>query len=170
MNNAKDSLSEIDLQHLAHCLSLAEEAVNAGDKPFGSLLVNQKNEVIASARNRVNELNNLAHPEIELAHWAAKNLSAEERNKTVMYTSGEHCPMCAAAHGWVGLGGIVYLSSAKQLKEWMLEMKVPAAPIQFYPIQDIIPNIQVKGPASGKLLEGIKALHKKYYDLQADLG
>jgi len=25
-----------------------------------------------------------------------------------MYTSGEHCPMCAAAHGWVGIGKLVY--------------------------------------------------------------
>ncbi|GGW26280.1 nucleoside deaminase [Arenibacter certesii] len=165
MNNTKESLSENDLKHLAHCLALAKEAVDAGDKPFGSILVNNKNEVIASARNRVNELNDLAHPEIELAHWAAKHVSPEERKQIVMYTSGEHCPMCAAAHGWVGLGGIVYLSSAKQLKEWLLEMEVPTAPINFYPIQDIVPNIQVKGPASGELLEGIKALHKKYYEL-----
>ncbi len=164
MNNTDTTLSEIDLKHLAQCLDLAEEAVKAGDKPFGSLLVNKNNEVIASARNRVNELNNLAHPEIELAHWAADNLSPEDRKQTWMYTSGEHCPMCAAAHGWVGLGGVVYLSSAKQLKEWLSEIDAPAAPIHFHPIQDIVPNIQVKGPASGKLLERIKALHREYYE------
>ena len=163
MDISQESLSNSDLKHLAHCLALAEEAVKAGDEPFGSILVNQNNEVIATARNRVNQLNNLAHPEIELAHWAADHLFPEERKTITMYTSGEHCPMCAAAHGWVGLGGIVYLSSAKQLREWLQEMDVPAAPIHFYPIQDIVPNIQVKGPGSGELLQGIKALHRKFH-------
>lgn len=156
-------LSEIDLVHLQHCLRLAEDSLNAGDKPFGSILVNANNEVLAEARNRVNEKTELAHPEYELAAWAAENLSAEERAKTTMYTTGEHCPMCAAAHGWVGLGPIVYLSSSKQLGEWLKEMDVITKQIFFYPVEEIIPNIEVRGPASGELLERIKKLHQAYY-------
>lgn len=156
-------LSEIDLVHLQHCLRLAEDSLNAGDKPFGSILVNANNEVLAEARNRVNEKTELAHPEYELAAWAAENLSAEERAKTTMYTTGEHCPMCAAAHGWVGLGPIVYLSSSKQLGEWLKEMDVITKQIFFYPVEEIIPNIEVRGPDSGELLERIKKLHQAYY-------
>jgi tRNA(Arg) A34 adenosine deaminase TadA len=159
----KEKLTENDLLHLRHCLRLAEESVKAGDKPFGSILVNIKNEVIAEARNRVNELTALAHPEFELAHWAAENLSMDDRRKTKMYTTGEHCPMCAAAHGWVGLGEIIYLASAKQLQLWLEEMNIPSAPIRFYPVEEIIPNIRVKGPAEGALLDEIKNLHKEYY-------
>lgn len=62
-----NELNDTDLKHLEHCLGLAEEALKAGDEPFGSILVNANNEVIAEARNQVNEINNLAHPEIELA-------------------------------------------------------------------------------------------------------
>src|SRR3712207_7274778 len=40
------------------------------------------------------------------------------RSATV-YTSGEHCPLCAAAHAWVGLGRIVYASSSVQLTAWL---------------------------------------------------
>ncbi len=160
MKNKK--LTEIDLIHLKQCLCLAEEALNAGDQPFGSILVNAENKVIATARNRVNALTALAHPEIELAHWAAENLTAEERKQTTMYTSGEHCPMCAAAHGWVGLGTIVYLSSAKQLGEWLKNVPMP---IQFYPIEEIVPNITVKGPAQGEMVEAIKKLHLKRHNL-----
>jgi tRNA(Arg) A34 adenosine deaminase TadA len=161
-------LNDIDLKHLKHCLVLAEEALKAGDEPFGSILVNQKNELIATARNRVNEINVLAHPEIELANWAAENLSEEERKKTTMYTSGEHCPMCAAAHGWVGLGKIVYLSSAEQLGKWLEEINAKPAPINFIPIEKIIKNITIKGPVSGELLQKIKNLQLKYHKNNLD--
>ncbi|MEO7315258.1 MAG: nucleoside deaminase [Ginsengibacter sp.] len=160
----KENLTDNDLKHLKHCLILATESVKAGDKPFGSILVNENEDVIAEARNRVIELTALAHPEYELAKWAAENLSPEQRKQTKMYTTGEHCPMCAAAHGWVGLGEIIYLSSAKQLQEWLAEMNVPPAPIRFYPVEEIIPGIKVKGPAEGALLEEIKKLHQEYYD------
>lgn len=155
-------LTETDLIHLKQCLALAEEALRAGDEPFGSILVNAEDEVIATARNRVNELTALAHPEIELAQWAAENMSAEERKQTTLYTSGEHCPMCAAAHGWVGLGIIVYLSSAEQLGEWLKNVSMP---IRFHPIEKIVPNIVVKGPAHGELLEKIKTLQLKAHHL-----
>lgn len=156
-------LKEVDVVHLKHCLKLAQASLNAGDKPFGSILVNAHNDVIAEARNKVNEKTVLAHPEYELAVWAAENLSKEERANTTMYTTGEHCPMCAAAHGWVGLGPIVYLSSAKQLGEWLKEMNIADDRITFYPVEDIIPNVEVRGPASGDLLEEIKNLHRAYY-------
>jgi hypothetical protein len=45
----------------------------------------------------------------------AAHLTPEQRAGATVYTSGEHCAMCAAAHGWVGLGRIVYASSSAQL-------------------------------------------------------
>lgn len=159
----ENQLSEIDLEHLQRCLELAKEALDAGDKPFGSILVDEKNNVIAEARNRVNELTSLAHPEYELAKWAAENLPEAARKKTTMYTSGEHCPMCSAAHGWVGLGTIVYLSAATQLMKWLEEVNAPKSPIKFIPVQDIIVDCKVKGPATGELLSQIKELQQAYY-------
>ena len=108
----------------------------------------------------MNEKTILAHPEIDLAYWAAENLSEEDRAKTTMYTTGEHCPMCSAAHGWVGLGTLVYLSSGKQLGEWQKKFDLPAAPINFLPVEEIIKNVEVRGPAEGELLEEIKKLHE----------
>ena len=153
-------LRKSDEEFLRRCLELARESVEAGDEAFGSVLVNEYGEIIAEARNRVNEKTILAHPEIDLAYWAAENLSAEERAKTTMFTTGEHCPMCSAAHGWVGIGSLVYLSSAKQLGEWQKDYDLPAAPINFLPVEDIIKNIEVRGPAEGDLLQEIKKLHE----------
>jgi len=157
------SLTPTDLHHLRQCLALATDALQAGDEPFGSILVGAGGEVLAQARNRINELNNLAHPELELAQWAAAHLPPAARAATTLYTSGEHCPMCAAAHGWVGLGKIVYLSSSEQLTQWLDELGVPPAPIKFMPVQDIIRGAEVAGPGSGELLEAIKALHVAYH-------
>jgi tRNA(Arg) A34 adenosine deaminase TadA len=159
----KSNFTEKDLTHLEHCLVLAEDALEAGDQPFGSILVNAENKVIAQARNRVNTQTVLAHPEIELAHWAAENLSVKERKNTTMYTSGEHCTMCSAAHGWVGIGKLVYLSSGEQLNEWLKEFGLEPAPIKFIPSEEIIKKVEIKGPAKGRLIKEIKSLHKAYY-------
>lgn len=156
----KNNIKATDEQYLRSCLELAAESVKAGDQAFGSILVNTDGKIIAEARNRVNEKNALAHPEIELAQWAAENLSDQERASTTLYTTGEHCPMCSAAHGLVGLGSLVYLSSAEQLGIWQKEHHIPAAKINFLPVEAIIKNVEVRGPAEGVLLEEIKELHK----------
>lgn len=157
------TFTKTDLKFLEHCLTLAEEALKAGDQPFGSILVNADNEIIAEARNRINEKNVLAHPEIELAEWAMENLSLEDRKQTIMYTTGEHCPMCAGAHSWAQIGGLYYLSSAKQLGKWLNEFGVDSAPIVFIPADKIMKNVDVKGPAKGEMLKEIKQKHKRYY-------
>lgn len=161
--DANTDFTQTDLKFFDHCLELAEEALEAGDQPFGSILVNVDNEIIAEARNRVNEINVLAHPEIELAEWAVENLSLEERRHSTMYTTGEHCPMCAAAHAWAQIGSLCYLSSAKQLGKWLNEFGADPAPIEFIPAEKIMKNVDVKGPAKGKMVERIKQMHKRYY-------
>lgn len=155
---------EKDREFLIRCLALAAEAVAAGDRPFGSILVNEHNEIIAEARNRVNTKSILSHPEYELAAWAYENLDAEVRAKTRMYTTGEHCPMCAGSHAWVGLGPIIYLSSAKQLKEWMLEFGELSSPIKYQAVEEIIPNVIRRGPGPKDLLKEIKKLHILYFN------
>lgn len=163
-----EKLNKKDAPYLQKCLELAEVAVNAGDEAFGSILVNEAGDIIAESRNRVNKKTVLAHPEIDLAYWAAENLSTEERSKTTMYTTGEHCPMCAAAHGLVGLGTLVYLSSAKQLAEWQKEFDIPPAKINFLPVEEIIKNIEIRGPAQNDLLQEIKTLHFKSWQKTAE--
>src|SRR4051812_49661008 len=110
-------MDETDLRHLRRCVELAAEAVEAGDEPFGSVLVGGDGTVLAEDRNRERSTGDaIRHPEIELARWAAANLAADDRAAATVYTSGEHCAMCAAAHGWVGLGRIVYATSGAQLR------------------------------------------------------
>ena len=150
-----------DNKHLLRCIELAEEALAAGDEPCGSVLVDANGTVMNEDRNRANTVDATYHPEIAVARWAAQNMSADERAKATVYTSGEHCAMCSAAHAWAGLGRIVYISSSKQLGEWMDEFGVePTSPINSLSIQEVAPNIPVEGPIAG-LDEQVKALQRR---------
>jgi tRNA(Arg) A34 adenosine deaminase TadA len=151
-----------DLPHLRRCVELAAEAVEAGDFPFGSVLVAGGGQVLAEDRNREASLGDATrHPEFELARWAAANMTAAERAAATVFTSGEHCPMCSAAHAWTGLGRIVYVSSSEQLTAWLAEMGVPAPPVSALPIGDVAPGLLVQGPVPG-LDEQVRDLHHRF--------
>lgn len=153
-----------DLRHLRRCVELAREALEAGDAPFGSVLVAADGSVLAEDRNRVSGGDRTRHPEFALARWAAENMTPADRAKATVYTSGEHCPMCAAAHGFVGLGRIVYAFSARQLVAWRTELGAPASPVSALPIQQVVPGLAVDGPAP-ELAEEMRALHRRYAEL-----
>ena len=155
-------ISDDDLKHLRRCVELASEALEAGDEPFGSVLVSKEGTVLAEDRNRIAGGDRTQHPEFALARWAANNMTPQERTAATVYTSGEHCPMCAAAHGWVGLGRIVYATSSAQLAEWLAEFGAPKPPITILPIQAIVPNILVEGPVV-ELSKLVKDLHRRLY-------
>ena len=139
--------SDTDLRHLRRCVQLATEALDGGDEPFGSVLVAGDGTVLAEDRNRVAGGDETRHPEFELARWSATNMTPAERATATVYTSGEHCPMCAAAHGWVGLGRIVYAVSSAQLSAWRAAMGVPPSAVRPLPINDVVPGLPVDGPA-----------------------
>ncbi|HEY2557889.1 MAG TPA: nucleoside deaminase [Diaminobutyricibacter sp.] len=136
-----------DLTFLFRAVELAREALDAGDEPFGSVLVDESGRVLREDRNRVGGGDETMHPEFELARWAARNMTADARATATVYTSGEHCPMCSAAHAWVGLGRIVYAASAAQTNGWRAARGLPAGPVERLPISVVAPGIPTDGPA-----------------------
>ncbi len=98
---------------MERAIELAEAAVEAGDEPFGSVLVFD-GTVVAEERNTVEtDDDRTAHPELKLVRWAGRNLSAAERQRTTMYTSTEPCAMCSGGIRNVGLCRVVYSTSAE---------------------------------------------------------
>ncbi len=154
------ALTDDDLRFLDRAVELAERALESGDEPFGSLLVSPSGTVLFEDHNHVAGGDNTQHPEFAIARWAAENIDPDERARCTVYTSGEHCPMCAAAHGWVGLGRIVYASSSAQLTEWYDAMGLPASPVAALPIQTVIPGAEVDGP-DDRLAERVRQLHER---------
>lgn len=155
-------ISDTDLKYLKRCVELAEIALEKGDEPFGSVLVSASGEILAEDHNHVAGGDHTQHPEFALARWAAENMSVEERSKATVYTSGEHCPMCAAAHGWVGLGRIVYASSSEQLVNWLRELGIAPGRVKNLPIKDVIRDTVVDGPVP-ELAEEVRKLHQQFY-------
>ncbi len=151
-----------EIQHLRRCIELATEALELGDEPFGSVLVAADGQVLFEDHNHVASGDRTRHPEFEIARWAAANMTPEARAEATVYTSGEHCPMCAAAHGWVGLGRIVYVSSSEQLAAWLTDLGVPAPPVRALPIREVVPNVAVEGPVPG-LAEQVRDLHRRFH-------
>lgn len=154
-------ITDSDRRWLARCVELAEQALADGDGPFGSVLVDGDGTLRAEGRNReVSGGDPTRHPELELAQWAARNLSPDERAAATMYTSGEHCPMCAAAHGWVGIGRLVFVMSTPQLVELRASLGLAAGSVAPLRAQDVALQITVEGPEP-TLVDAVAALHRR---------
>lgn len=151
-----------DLDHLRRCVELAREALVDGDEAFGSVLVDAQGHLLFEDRNRVKDGDRTRHPEFEIAKWAARNMAPDQRAAATVYTSGEHCPMCSAAHAWVGLGRIMYATSSEQFGGWLAEWGIAPGPVAPLPIQTVAPGVPVDGPAD-ELADEVRGLHRRYY-------
>ena len=159
-------ITETDMKHLKRCVELATEALEKGDQPFGSVLVSADGEVLFEDHNHIAGGDYTQHPEFNIARWSGQNMTPEERAAVTVYTSGEHCPMCSAAHGLAGLGRIVYASSTKQLGEWLNEFGVERkSKTKSLSIEDVLIDPVVEGPVQ-ELADQVKELHKKYYGVE----
>lgn len=156
-------INKVDKAYLKRSIELAAAALEKGNSPFGSLLVSKNGEVLFEDHNRNADGDQTRHPEFEIAKWAVENLSEADRRSATVYTSGEHCSMCASAHGLVGLGRIVYVSSSAQLKEWQKEMGISeSGALKGLSIQEVINNGEIDGPDE-ELSQEIKRLQEVYY-------
>ncbi|SCF21958.1 tRNA(Arg) A34 adenosine deaminase TadA [Micromonospora viridifaciens] len=123
-------LTETDERHLRRAIALAVAARDAGDGPFGSLLVDTEGRVLAEEVNTERTDDDItAHPELKLARWAARHLTAEAAAVATMYTSCQPCGMCATAIERSGLGRVVYALSAEQLAG--LRPALPPTPVAY---------------------------------------
>lgn len=155
------ALTADDLTFLRRAVDLARDALHAGDEPFGSVLVDAEGrELFADHNHVVSTGDETKHPEFAIARWAAAHLTHEERASATVYTSGEHCPMCSAAHAWVGLGRIVYAGSTEQLTQWRDEVGLPAGPVSPLPVSAVAPGLRVDGPAE-QFASELRDLHQR---------
>ena len=109
------NVDQTDVSHLRRCIELARTARQAGNEPFGSLLVGGDGNVLVEVMNTTADGDVTGHPELALAAWASLNLTADERAAATLYTSCESCAMCAGGQYWSGIGRLVFAVSGEQL-------------------------------------------------------
>jgi tRNA(Arg) A34 adenosine deaminase TadA len=113
----KGAAMEQHAQFIRQTLVLARRARNAGDHPFGALLV-WEGRVALTAVNTVNSAHDItAHAELNLVRMASRQLGFDALKKTTLYTSTEPCAMCTGAIVWAGIPTIVYGCAAETLGE-----------------------------------------------------
>jgi tRNA(Arg) A34 adenosine deaminase TadA len=107
---AATEISAQDLVFLRRAIELAAEARGDGRHPFGSLIVNERGEVVVEARNNavLPKGDPTQHAELLACKAVAPLLSVEELATCTLYTSTEPCAMCAGAIYWTGIGRVVY--------------------------------------------------------------
>lgn len=153
---------EVDLPHLRRAVGLARLALSAGHGPFGAVLVGADNQVLREDHNRVTDADRTLHAETNVIRWVVTNVAVQQRPRTTLYTSCEHCPMCAGAHAWAGLGRAVYATSNAQLTEWLRSWGAPEPPVAMLPVTTVAPGIVADGPAA-ELEDEMRALYEARY-------
>ena len=95
-----------DEKFIRRCIELSQEAVNKGDKPFGSVIT-KDGQVIAEAsndsENRVNY-----HAEILALNKTHDILGTIDLSDCVLYSNCEPCPMCSFMLREFKVGKVVF--------------------------------------------------------------
>jgi len=98
-----------DLDWLRKSFSVASQARDNGNHPFGAVLVGPQNELLMEAENTVETGNDITgHAEINLVRMASAEYDPRSLALCTLYSSTEPCPMCAGAIFWSGIGRVVY--------------------------------------------------------------
>ena len=102
---------------VARSVELAAAAREAGDHPFGALLL-VDGEVVAEAVNRVNsDVDLTAHAETMLVRHLERSGRLDLLATGIVVASTEPCPMCVGAMFWAGARHVVFGMSAARLNE-----------------------------------------------------
>jgi tRNA(adenine34) deaminase len=90
-------------------LQLAAEAGTAGDVPVGAVLLDGNGEIVASDRNRREELRDpTAHAEMLVLSARGRQIGDWRLTGHTLVVTLEPCPMCAGAAVWSRLDRLVY--------------------------------------------------------------
>ena len=152
--------------YLRRAIEISKEAREAGNTPFGALLVNKEGEIIMEQGNiEITEKICTGHAEATLAARASREYSREFLWDCTLYTTAEPCAMCAGAIYWANIGRVVYGMTERRLLE--LTGSNEQNPTFDLPCRDVFAKgqkaIEVVGPVEAVEVEAAK-VHEGYWD------
>ncbi len=81
-------------KYIRRCIELAEESLERGDNPFGSVIV-CNGEIIVETGNEVKKNDVTNHAEIVAMRKAQEILKTNDLSNCKIYSNCEPCPMCS---------------------------------------------------------------------------
>jgi tRNA(Arg) A34 adenosine deaminase TadA len=87
---------------------LRDEALRAGDQPYGAVVLRGELIVGAAPSRVVTAADPTAHAEIEAIRDAARRLRTRDLSGCVLVSTSRPCRMCEAAAGWAGIARMVH--------------------------------------------------------------
>jgi tRNA(Arg) A34 adenosine deaminase TadA len=88
--------------------ALRDDALRAGDQPFGAVVLRGELIVGAAPSRVVTAADPTAHAEMEAIRDAARQLRTRDLSGCVLVSTSRPCRMCEAAAGWAGISRMVY--------------------------------------------------------------
>ena len=152
-----------DLGHLRTAMALAWRARAHGNHPFGALLVDENNQVLAQAENTVvTGRDCTGHAETNLMRLASQGFSPEKLATCTLYTSTEPCAMCAGAIHWGNVRRVVYALGEVEL----YALIGPSPDHLLLPCREVFARsqrpVEVEGPAPEVAAEA-RAVHEGFW-------
>ena len=147
------AITEQDLIFLRRAIELAREARADGRHPFGSLVVNERGEIVVEAHNNAVRPRGdpTQHAETVACGAAARLLPESALAKCTLYTSTEPCAMCAGAIYWTGIGRVIYALAESRLIDFTgSDQENPTLQL---PCREVFAHGQKKIAVTGPLLE-----------------
>lgn len=106
-----------DIHYLKRAIAVSEASREAGNHPFGAILVDGNGDIVIESANSYSTDFGVGHAEMNLAREAARRYPAEALQAFTLYTSVEPCCMCAGGTYWAGIGTVVFGLTEKRLAE-----------------------------------------------------
>lgn len=156
-------MNSTELQHLRTAIEVAQRARDHGNHPFGTILVDENNQVLLQAENSVvTGKDCTGHAETNLMRLATQHFPPEKLATCTLYTSTEPCAMCAGAIHWGNVRRVVYALSEVAL----YEIIGPSPDHLLLPCREVFShsqrNVKVEGPAL-ELDSEARAVHEGFW-------
>ncbi|NNM00910.1 MAG: nucleoside deaminase [Gammaproteobacteria bacterium] len=148
--------------HLRAAFEVARRARAHGNHPFGAILVDGGQVLLAAENTVVTGRDPTGHAELNLVREAGKVVPWQRMAGMTLYTSAEPCPMCAGAMVWGNVRRVVFGVGMAALYEAIAAPPdAPALRMNARRVFEAAPwQVEVVGP---KLVQEALGVHEGFW-------
>jgi tRNA(adenine34) deaminase len=126
----------VHVHWMDEALKLARAAGEAGEIPVGAVIVDDRDNLVATGNNRKErDQNPLGHAEIEVILQATRVLQCRYLSNCRLYVTLEPCPMCSGAIVLARLGMVIYGARDPKTGALGSVLDIPNSPAAFHRVE-----------------------------------